>query len=79
MYIDASNILFNVGELTMIMKNRVSDELFNNVERFGRALETAMSIVDALQIENKNLSDAFYKLTSINKVDYTDPRDNVKT
>ena len=63
----------------MIMKNRVSDELFNNVERFGRALETAMSIVDALQIENKNLSDAFYKLTSINKVDYTDPRDNVKT
>lgn len=79
MYIDASNILFNVGELTMIMKNRVSDELFNNVERFGRALETAMSIVDTLQIENKNLSDAFYKLTSINKVDYTDPRDNVKT
>lgn len=63
----------------MIMKNRVSDELFNNVERFGRALETAMSIVDTLQIENKNLSDAFYKLTSINKVDYTDPRDNVKT
>lgn len=79
MYIDASNILFNVGELIMIMKNRVSDELFNNVERFGRALETAMSIVDTLQIENKNLSDAFYKLTSINKVDYTDPRDNVKT
>lgn len=74
-----SNILFNVGELTMIMKNSVSDELFNNVERFGRALEMAMSIVDTLQIENKNLSDAFYKLTSINKVDYTDPRDNVKT
>ena len=63
----------------MIMKNRVSDELFNNVERFGRALKTAMSIVDTLQIENQNLSDAFYKLTSINKVDYTDPRDNVKT
>ena len=68
-----------MGELTMIMKNRVSDELFNNVERFGRALEAAMSIVDTLQIENQNLSDAFYKLTSINKVDYTDPRDNVKT
>lgn len=63
----------------MIMKNYVSDELLNKVQHFTRALETAMSIVDTLQIENQNLSDALYKLTSINKVDYTDTRDNIKT
>ena len=63
----------------MIMKNYVSDELLNKVQHFTRALETAMSIVDTLQIENKNLSDALYKLTSINKIDYTDTRDNIKT
>ena len=68
-----------MGELTMIMKNYVSDELLNKVQHFTRALETAMSIVDTLQIENQNLSDALYKLTSINKVDYTDTRDNIKT
>ena len=68
-----------MGELTMIMKNYVSDELLTKVQHFTRALETAMSIVDTLQIENKNLSDALYKLTSINKVDYTDTRDNIKT
>ena len=42
----------------MIMKNYVSDELLNKVQHFTRALETAMSIVDTLQIENQNLSDA---------------------
>ena len=63
----------------MIMKNYVSDELLNKVQKFSRALESAMSIVDTFQIENKVLSDALYKLTSINKVDYTDTRDNVKT
>ena len=63
----------------MIMKNYVSDELLNKVQHCTRALETAMSIVDTLQIENQNLSDALYKLTSINKVDYTDTRDNIKT
>lgn len=63
----------------MIMKNYVSDELLNKVQHFTRALETAMSIVDTLQIENKVLSDALYKLTSINKIDYTDTRDNIKT
>ena len=68
-----------MGELTMIMKNYVSDERLTKVQHFTRALETAMSIVDTLQIENKNLSDALYKLTSINKVDYTDTRDNIKT
>lgn len=50
----------------MIMKNYVADELSNKVYHLSLALDHARDIIKILEEENKNLTDAFNSLASLN-------------
>lgn len=41
----------------MIMKNYVSDELFNKVYHLSQALNQAQTIIETLEKENENLKE----------------------
>jgi hypothetical protein len=52
------------------MNTFVADELANKVYHLSQALNQAKTIINTLEIENKNLIDAFNNLASQNKEDY---------